>query len=751
MEVKSEIRNPKSETNPKFQCPKFQTPKFRSLAIWSLVLIWNLVLGAWNLGYVFAEDVKKIEPIVVNGDRVEFITESKDFTASGSVEVLYKGMRLTCDKLVLNTETKNAVAEGHARLEEKLGVMEGSKLVYNFNAKTGTVFDSNFRSNPYFSKGETMEKVSDDEFVLRRGYLTTCSYDNPHYRIKSRKMTIFPGDKVETRDSVFYMNKVPLLCVPRYTHSLRDPMAHVQLMPGKTKDWGPYMLTAWKYDITEDVRGRIYADWRTWMGLAEGLGVNYKTQDLGKGDYKFYYTQERDYKRQRDNELYWKFERFMIRWRHKWEPDPNTNAVIQYYKITDAKMEALGSQYNFLKDYFYREYEKDSLPLSYVTAHHSFDYASVDLLLQKRVNRWYSQAEMLPQINFNLPSFQLGNSQFYFNDASSYENYNYKNAAPSDRSNDTTYNKYYTSNGFSWTTKVGFINFTPSASAQVTLYDKEDVYGSTLHNSYSYGADMSTKFYRIFDIKTNLLRLDINGLRHVITPTVNYNYTNTVITPAGHFKFGGDAATGSQAAAISLENKLQTKRAGTAVDLAMFLISTTYNIKPKTGDKRGSNLSDFWFDLELRPYSWLSITSDATLKHSGNRSDTGYNHFSNVNYDIDFNFTKDRSVGIGQRYQRKGGNELTYSLKWRLNPKWVFSAYQRYNRGHDPSLKRGLREQEYVISRNFHCWDVDFTYNVRRGSGESVWLVFRLKAFPELEFEYNQAYHQPKPGSQSER
>jgi AmmeMemoRadiSam system protein B/AmmeMemoRadiSam system protein A len=55
--AKSEIRNPKSETNPKFQCPKFQTPKFRSLVIWSLVLIWNLVLGAWNLSS-FAQDIK---------------------------------------------------------------------------------------------------------------------------------------------------------------------------------------------------------------------------------------------------------------------------------------------------------------------------------------------------------------------------------------------------------------------------------------------------------------------------------------------------------------------------------------------------------------------------------------------------------------------------------------------------------------------------------------------------------------------
>ena len=46
---KSQIPNPKSQTNPKSQFPKFQTVVFRSLVIGTLVLIWNLVLGAWNL------------------------------------------------------------------------------------------------------------------------------------------------------------------------------------------------------------------------------------------------------------------------------------------------------------------------------------------------------------------------------------------------------------------------------------------------------------------------------------------------------------------------------------------------------------------------------------------------------------------------------------------------------------------------------------------------------------------------------
>ncbi len=95
------------------------------------------------------------------------------------------------------------------------------------------------------------------------------------------------------------------------------------------------------------------------------------------------------------------------------------------------------------------------------------------------------------------------------------------------------------------------------------------------------------------------------------------------------------------------------------------------------------------------------------------------------------------------------GNEITYNLIWRLNPKWKISAYQRYYRGHEAAKARGLREQEYTISRDLHCWTWDITYNVKRGQGEEIWFIFRMKAFPELGFDFNQGYHAPKPGSQS--
>jgi lipopolysaccharide assembly outer membrane protein LptD (OstA) len=711
-------------------------------------VLFSVLCSLFSLNGFAQEDRKG--SIIVNGDQVEFSTDKKEVIATGNVEVLYKGAKLTCQKLTLNTQTKNGLAEGNARLDDQKGIIEGPKISYNFETKTGTIMEAEFRANPYFGKARKVDKVSDAEFIARRGYFTTCSLDHPHYRIVSKKMNIFPEDKIQTKEDIFYVGKTPLFYIPQYNHSLKDPLVHVQLMPGKSKDYGVFLLTGWRYNLTDNVSGRIYLDYREKWGVAEGFGTNYKTKDFGKGDFKYYYTQERTKDLEEGTPA--EFQRYFIRMRHKWDIDEQTNLTSQYYKIVDSKRAVLGSEYNFLKDYFFREYEKDSQPLSYLLMHHAFNYSSIDVIIQKRTNRWYTQLEKLPEVKYSSPSLQIGETQFYFEDSSQAASYNYKYAVPSSSTNDINVNRLDTVNKLSLSKRIAFVNFTPFVKANNTYYDK-NIYGSStvLRTIFYSGVDASTKFYRLFNAKSNFLGLDINGIRHIITPTINYSYNHEPTVANSKLKQidGIDSISRSNAAALGLSNKLQTKRKGQSVDLLDFNVSNTYTFKPKTGDKRGSNLSDFLFIIKLLPYSWLRIEGDATYKHSGNRSVEGYHRFTNANYDFNFDFGQERTIGLGQRYQRKGGNEIIFDLDWRLTPKWKFGFYQKRNRGHDPTLKRGLREQEYSISRDLHCWTIDTTYNVSRGHGETLWFIFRLKAFPELEFEYNQTYHVPKPGSQS--
>ncbi len=90
------------------------------------------------------------QPVTVNGDTVEYLTENKEVQASGNVKVDYKGTVLRCDKLTVDTQTKDAVAEGHVRIEDKSSVMEGEKIIYNLNTKAGKVVNAGFISPPFF-------------------------------------------------------------------------------------------------------------------------------------------------------------------------------------------------------------------------------------------------------------------------------------------------------------------------------------------------------------------------------------------------------------------------------------------------------------------------------------------------------------------------------------------------------------------------------------------------------------------------
>ncbi|MDD5155434.1 MAG: LptA/OstA family protein [Candidatus Omnitrophica bacterium] len=691
---------------------------------------------------LYAAQDKIKGPVIINGDSVEYATDKNEATASGNVVVVSGDTRLSCQKMTINTETKDAQAEGNVRIEDPKGIIEGSRATYNFQTKSGIIFNANFKSAPFFGQAQKIEKISDAEFIALKGYATTCSFDHPHYRLSSKKVDFFPHDKIEIRGTGLYVGDVPILYLPQYVHSFKDPLMHVQLMPGTKKDWGAYMLSAWRYQITDNVTGRVYFDWRQKLGLAEGFGANYTTPNIGKGDLKYYYAYEDDKSQPAGDPN--KFRRYMLRWRHKWDIDNQTNVVSEYYKIVDSKRKQLGTDYNILKDYFPREYEKDEFPLSYALFHHSFGYSSADILVQPRTNSWYTQLEKLPEVKYSIPSMEIGDTLLYFDNNSSFAQYNSAPDGPH-------YTRLDTTNKFSRPLRVAFVNLTPFVASRQTYYDK-DVNGNTIppRTVFYAGADASTKFYRVFNVHSNFLRLDINGLRHIITPTIayTYNHTPTILNSKLKQIDSVDAITASNAATLQLSNKLQTKREGKSVDLVDILVTTNYNFKPNTTDKHGGNLSDFLYRIKLLPYSWMRFEATATYNRSVPRSDPNYNRFTDVNYNITFDFQNGRSFGLGQRYERGGGNEITASFNWRLNPKWKISIYECYNMRDGVSVEKGFREQQYIITRDLHCWSMDLGYDVSKDSGNTVWLIFRLKAFPEMEIPFDQIYHQPASGSQ---
>jgi len=185
---------------------------------------------------------------------------------------------------------------------------------------------------------------------------------------------------------------------------------------------------------------------------------------------------------------------------------------------------------------------------------------------------------------------------------------------------------------------------------------------------------------------------------------------------------------------FSLENKLQTKRSKVSMDLLRLVIGTNFNLKEEPGKGGFQQVSA---DIDFLPVDWVKFYLDANY-------DTQKEFLTTVNFDMYINGGEKWSLDIGKWWTRKGDDQITTAYNYKFNQKWALRTYTRFD------LRSGiLKEQEYTLRRDLHAWTLDFNFNETRREGNEIWLVFTLKAFPDMVIDFGTSFNKRKLGSQS--
>jgi hypothetical protein len=369
------------------------------------------------------------------------------------------------------------------------------------------------------------------------------------------------------------------------------------------------------------------------------------------------------------------------------------------------------------------------------------------MIAQPRTTSFFTQLEKLPQMSYSLPSVQLGSTPFYFDSGSTFANFRKVNGIPDPGTAEVNMVRFDTLDQMSLPFKLGFLHLAPFAAERLTAYDAGvDSSRISPRTVFYTGAEASTKFYRIFDVKSKFMGFDVDGLRHVVTPSVRYTYNPPPSILSARLKQidGIDGIAANNSLTFELSNKLQTRRDSQTIDFADFRVDSGYvfsNREPLTDNRNNGHLSDILFDLTLAPYSWLRFDTEATYKTQGD-------YFSQVYPTVALTIGPERGVAFGHNYQFKEGKEMAFSGWWRANPKWKLSVYERYEFQDTASVRKGIADQQYTISRDLHCWSLDLTFGHNRTEGTTVWVIMRLKAFPAVEFNFNQSFSTSQSGSQ---
>ncbi len=679
-------------------------------------------------------------PIQIHGDVVEYFQEENKTIGTGHVVIDYDGAKLEADKITVYMGMKKAVAEGNVTLTQGGSVFKGPHAEYDYEKKIGYVDKmsatvpltppdlskqstqpalpvNEITNQEYFIKARRIEKVSDTQFRAVDSYVTTCCGDSPFYKIQARQIDIFPKDKIVIRNALMYIKGVPVLFIPYFVQPMVDfNRLPVELVPGKSREWGAFLLSKWRYNLVnrEDfsVKGAALLDYREKRGFGEGLDTYYHGDKVGHGVIRGYYANDNE------SPINATPDRYRAQWRHQSKITKDTTMTVEINKLSDDQI---------VKDFFYREeYERSVVPDNYISIITTKPEYTFSILERHRIDEFYSSVNRDPELRFDTHNRPIGNTPFYLRHEAQFTNLQKEFSRQSDELHVTRFDLNHT---LSYAGHVGGFAVTPRIGARETFYSR-DLAGDTSHvrSIVDPGLDISTKYYKIYDVFINRWGLDYNQIRHTFEPSLSYNYrpTPTVFYTTLQPFDDIDALDKQHFARFYFQNNFQTKEHGSDGTLSSREIA---RIGPYVDfNALNSRLENLGVEAELRPYSWLGMNSQVQM-------DTHLGKVNTANFDIYY----DRNpwvVGIGQRYLLDESSQTTAYAELKIKD-WEFKVYERFEFQENKS-----KEFEATVSKYWNCIITDFTYN--HAEGDTFYFAIRLKAFPALPFSLRQTYNQPR-------
>lgn len=672
-----------------------------------------------------------LEAVIVDGDQVNYDAATNTVKAEGSVEIEYKGIRVSCDKANVNTVENVGDLYGNVRIEHDTGVITGDNIRYNFNTQDAQFMGVYLESEPFYAYGESVDKVSDEYYKLNDACVTTCGPVNGKkffmdYSLHAKTIEFYPQEKVVAKNVIVKVGKMPLMYIPYYVQPSKDKLPRVTLVPGYDSPRGVFLLSAWRYYINEKFKGRLHLDSHTKKGMGIGFTHKLDSDNWGDGVYTAYYVGDHD--RQEFDEPY-KYvggDRYKIQLRHKYKNDSGLNATFQLYRFSDE---------HFVKDYFYKEYEKDTKPLSYALLSQSVPNGSLSLLTQKRVNPFYDQIEYLPRLRYNFFKKRIIDSDFFFESKTEFANLQRQYVKPTDADYDVS--RLDSDNKISYQKKIAWLNINPYVRLQETYYSSDKLSDDdVLRSQFSTGIELSTKLYKAFKAEFNVGDYQIDGMRHIVTPIIKYSYTNqpSIANSKLHYFDSIDRLSYGNIVKFELENKVKVKGLSSdgeekVWDLLYFSPEVNYRFNQEA--RGGSNLTTAQYEFELRP--WDNLYFEQIAKFDLDKLERVTEVTSDINFESEL-----VDLTMGHRYLRNEESQITADFEYRFAPKWSFETYLRY----DDNVSK-FEKQGFYFNRELNCWDMELGFTMDSEYEKTLWVVFKLKAFPELGFHMKETYASP--------
>ena len=684
--------------------------------------------------------LNKIIPGAPDGS-VDFVGD----TATGTnLCVKYGESVLMADSVAANEKTGEVVADGHVRIEEGNLIWTGEHIRYNF--KTHQMQSEQFRTGkpPVFAQGRQLQgDTTNKTYNARHAFVTTDDVSDPAIRVRASHIKIVPGKYVEMWNAVLFMDGVPAFYFPYYRRNLGPHANNFNFLPGYRTAYGPFLLNTYTWYFNDAVDGKFHLDYREKRGVGAGPDLNLHLGQWGEAEFRYYYLHD-----QRPitstNGTPWvegipeNRQRFYLGYQATPATNLNVKALVNYQ-----------SDPLVLHDFFEGDYRNNPQPNTFIEVNKYWNNWSLSAETTPHINDFFNQVERLPDVKLTSFRQQVFNTPLYYESESSAGWYRMLFAdtngpAPLNYSatRADTYHQLLLPHTF-----FGWLNVTPRAGGRFTYYSEEGGPGATNDEAYrrvfNTGVETSFKASQLWAGATNSW-LAIDGLRHIIEPSVTYAYVpapnrtpsqlpqfdselpSPLLLPVQFPDYNNiDSIDSENVIRFGLRNTLQTRRDGQLDNLLNWNVLLDWRLRPDAGQ---STFNDLYSELAFRPRTWVTLQSQLRYDINGGDLNMAF-------HQLKLEPNEKWSWGIGHWYLRDGflGNGdsfITSTMFYRVNDNWGARIAHYYN-----ARNGRLQEQLYTLYRDLRSWTGALTFRlIDNGNGPkdfTVAFTFSFKAVPK--------------------
>ncbi len=675
------------------------------------------------------EAVKEEQPIDYTADKISYDQKKNILHGEGHVLIGFKNMSLKADRVIGYLETSDVYADGNVVLSIGNQVFTGEKVHFNFKTRLGDFINGTGYSDPWYGKGKMIRKTGSNEFQITEGYITSCYNENPHYKIKAKKIFIYPRERVIAKDVVFNVGGYDVFWSPIFTRSLKDEREHFTFIPGYNKRFGAFIRAAYNFWFDPYLDGSVHADYYAKRGPATGVDFNYRMDWKDKKDkdapslpmggmFKSYILKDKNYQPVQGTGPGGKKTRYRISLKHDQQLFPDTRLLSEVHALSDP---------DIIDDFFRDEFEQNVQPQSFLDISKNTENYRLALFARKRINSMFNVLERLPEVQFQTRTLPMGKTGFYYTTTNSMGYLRQKLTSGNDYDSlraDTNHEFHYPFKAWRW------LNLDPRVGFEDTFYTKGVNRNGIFRNLVFTGIDIFTKLHKLYP-KVESDFWDLHQVRHVVEPRITFTFVPVPsYKPSELLQFDEiDTRTKQDNFRLGLRQLLQTRRMEETINVIDADIATYYypNSRVPFLDRLGKEhkFSYIYLESRFRPLSWVAID----LKG-------GYDQYNKeINQlllDLAFIHGDDWNISFRQRQVQGESNLTACEVVYRLNQDWIAKGFWRY----DFKMNR-LEAQEYTLLRDLHCWEVAFTFRQRQLRNDmSMFVVFRMKDYPQMPIKF---------------